>query len=123
MQQIFCTPAALYALARSCFLQHNCGFILPDDEEAGSSPVSVVNIRAEMVDGDFKFADFPRYQVLYSVPHAPSVQARIMLDLQYMDYWFLTVDAWAESVKLVDLFFVVAPSQIERFGIFLMSEP
>ena len=110
--QISCTPAALYALARSCFYQHNCSFILPDDVDSGICPV-VVDI----------FADFPYYRVLYSVPHAPSVQARISLELQYMDYYFLFVNAWADGVQLVDLFFTVSPSQIERFGIFLMSEP
>lgn len=120
--QISCTPAALYALARSCFYQHNCSFILPDDVDSGICPV-VVDICAGMVDGDDIFADFPYYRVLYSVPHAPSVQARISLELQYMDYYFLFVNAWADGVQLVDLFFTVSPSQIERFGIFLMSEP
>lgn len=121
--QIFCTPAALYALARSCFYQHNCAFILPDDVDAGICPVSVVNVRAELVDGEVLFSSFPRYQVIYSVPHVPNVEARITLDLQYMDYWFLMVSAWADGVQLVDLFFTVSHSQVERFNIFLMDEP
>ena len=121
MVQIYCTPSSLFALARSCFYAHNCGFVLPD--ETDSCPVSVVNVRAELVDGEVLFSSFPRYQVIYSVPHAPNVEARITLDLQYMDYWFLMVSAWADNVQLVDMFFTVSHSQIERFNIFLMDEP
>ena len=122
MKQIYCTPAKLFALAKWCFLQHNCGFILPDDDGVDTCLVKVVNTSAEMVDGDFPVGSFPRYQLIYNVPHAPNVEARLTLDLQYMDYWFFMVSAYADGVQLVDMFFTVS-SQVDRFNIFLIDEP
>ena len=119
--QIYCTPFKLYALCHSLFLKHDCGICLPDDGDFDYR-VTVASVRAEMVDGDFSFASFPRYQVTYSLPFAPNVEVLITLDMQYMDYWFLTVSAWAADTKFVDLFFVVNPSTVDEFGIFLMED-
>ena len=75
-----------------------------------------------MVDGDFSAESFPRFQIIYNVPHAPNLEARLTLDLQYIDNWFFSVSAWADGVQLVDMFFSVS-SQIDRFNIFLIDEP
>lgn len=122
MKKICCTPCELFALAKCCFMQHNCGFILPDDESVDSCTLKVLTTSAEMVDGDFSAESFPRFQIIYNVPHAPNVEARLTLDLQYIDSWFFTVSAWADGVQLVDMFFTVS-SQIDRFNISLIDEP